>query len=311
MSVEATIRQSMFFGVKVLALFLVMAVGVEAAPPAARAGSKANAQSSASKARKASATKKKTRTRKRTTTRRRPRVPSYVTSSYAQNQTSADVIAGEDPTVRAAAVEALGNMNGSIVAIDPESGRILTMVNQKLALSAGAIPCSTIKIPVALAALNEGVVNQETEVALSRRVSMNLSKALAVSNNTYFEILGRQLGFQKVAYYARQFGLGEHAGYGITGEKPGTYPVKEISASRGGVGRMCSFGEGISVTPLQLGALVSALANNGTLYYLQHPHTADEAQAFTPKVKRYLDIAPLIPHVQNGMRGAVDYGTAR
>ena len=39
----------------------------------------------------------------------------------------------------------------------------------------------------------------------------------------------------------------------------------------GGVGKMCSFGESISMTPLQLGALVSAIANGGTLYYLQHP----------------------------------------
>ena len=50
-----------------------------------------------------------------------------------------------------------------------------------------------------------------------------------------------------------------------------------------GVGRMCSFGESISMTPLQLGALVSAVANGGTLYYLQHPTTSDELAAFEPK----------------------------
>jgi hypothetical protein len=36
-------------------------------------------------------------------------------------------------------------MNGTVVAIEPTSGRILAMVNQKLALSSGAQPCSTIK----------------------------------------------------------------------------------------------------------------------------------------------------------------------
>ncbi len=74
---------------------------------------------------------------------------------------------------------------------------------------------------------------------------------------------------------------------------------------------MCSFGESISMTPLQLGALVSAIANGGTLYYLQHPETADQIAGFTPKVKRILDIAPLIPEMHDGMAGAVDYGTAR
>ncbi len=73
----------------------------------------------------------------------------------------------------------------------------------------------------------------------------------------------------------------------------------------GGVGRMCSFGESISMTPLQLGAMVSAIANGGTLYYLQHPQTPEEVANFTPKVKRMLDIAPLIPEMHDGMEGAV------
>jgi membrane peptidoglycan carboxypeptidase len=47
-------------------------------------------------------------------------------------------------------------MNGTAVVIDPSNGRILAMVNQKLALSPGAEPCSTIKLTVAMAALSEG-----------------------------------------------------------------------------------------------------------------------------------------------------------
>jgi cell division protein FtsI/penicillin-binding protein 2 len=235
----------------------------------------------------------------------------FTASSFTDNLTLGDVTAGEDPVVRSAAIEALGNMNGTALAIDPSSGRILAMVNQKLALSSGAEPCSTIKLSVALAALDEGLITRDTPVNLGGHYTLNLTKALALSINPYFETLGRMLGFERVKHYANMFGLGELAGYNIEGEQLGVYPDTELPAAQGGVGRMCSFGESISMTPLQLGALVSAIANGGTLYYLQHPQTPDEVANFVPKVKRLLDIAPLIPELRDGMEGAVDYGTAR
>ena len=237
----------------------------------------------------------------------------FTTSSFADNLTMGDVTAGEDPTVRAAAVEALGNMNGTVLAIDPSNGRILAMVNQRLALSAGAEPCSTIKVAVALAALKEGLVKADTPVNLGGHYSLDLTHALAKSVNLYFEVLGRAMGFERVKHYANEFGLGELAGYDIPGEQLGVYPDVELPQSEGGVGRMCSFGESISMTPLQLGALVSAIANGGTLYYLQHPTTTDEVAAFEPKVKRELDIQNVIPEILPGMRGAVEFrnGTAR
>ncbi|HEY1679699.1 MAG TPA: penicillin-binding transpeptidase domain-containing protein [Candidatus Sulfotelmatobacter sp.] len=245
------------------------------------------------------------------TTRRHHSYERFTMSSFAEDLTAGDVTAGEDPVVRQAAIDALGNMNGTVVAIEPTSGRVLAMVNQKLALSSGAQPCSTIKLSVALAALSEGLISKETRVSLGGSYRMNLTTALAHSNNAYFEALGRQLGFEKVAYYAHQYGLGELAGYGISGEQAGTYPEEAIPAKLGGVGKMCSFGEGVSMTPLQLGAMVSAIANGGTLYYLQHPTSPEQVASFTPRVKRQLDIAPIIPELSDGMAGAVEYGTAR
>ena len=235
----------------------------------------------------------------------------FYTSSFAEDITEGDVVTGEDAVVRQAAIDALGNMNGTVVAIEPTSGRVLAMVNQKLALSSGAQPCSTIKVSVALAALSEGLIDKDTPVTLGRRSRMNLTNALARSNNAYFEALGRKLGFDKVSYYAHEFGLGELAGYNIDGEHLGIYPEEEISSKLGGVGKMCSFGEGVSMTPLQLGAMVSAIANGGTLYYMQHPTTPDDIANFQPRIKRHLDIAPLIPEISDGMAGAVQYGTAR
>jgi membrane carboxypeptidase/penicillin-binding protein len=235
----------------------------------------------------------------------------FTASSFASAGIFAgDITAGEDPVVRQAAIDAMGDMNGTAVVIDPSNGRILAMVNQKLALSPGAEPCSTIKITVAMAALSEGLVTRDTQVQLAG-FRMNMTDALAHSNNLYFEELGRELGFDRVRHYATQFGLGELAGYNIEGEQLGVYPDKELPASEGGVARMCSFGQGVSMTPLQLGAYVAALANGGTLYYLQHPTTAAAAANLQPKVKRTLDIARFVPDLQDGMAGAVEYGTAR
>jgi len=243
--------------------------------------------------------------------RRRRSFERFYTSSFADGTTEGDVTAGEDPVVRQAAIDALGNLNGTVVAIEPTSGRILAMVNQKLALSSGAQPCSTIKLSTALAALSEGLIDKETEIRLGRRSRMNLTSALAHSNNPYFEAVGRKLGFDKISYYAHQFGLGELAGYQIDGEQLGEYPESEISTKLGGIGKMCSFGEGISMTPLQLGAMVASIANGGTLYYLQHPATPEAVADFQPRIKRHLEIANVIPELSDGMAGAVQYGTAR
>ena len=74
---------------------------------------------------------------------------------------------------------------------------------------------------------------------------------------------------------------------------------------------MTSFGEGIKLTPLQLASLLSAVANGGTLYYLQYPKTASEAKNLTPRIKRQLPIGELLPDLKPGMQGAVEFGTAR
>jgi penicillin-binding protein 2 len=235
----------------------------------------------------------------------------FTASSFAKGDIfAADITTGEDPIVRQAAIDALDGMNGTAVVIDPSNGRILAMVNQNLALSPGAEPCSTIKLSVALAALHEGLVTRDTPVHLAG-FRMNMTDALAKSNNLYFEELGRELGFERVHHYATQFGLGELAGWNIQGEQLGVYPSQAIPQSEGGVARMCSFGQGVSMTPLQLGAFVAAIANGGTLYYLQHPTSPEEVLAFQPRVKRTLDIAADVPNLQNGMAGAVQYGTAR
>src|SRR5262249_37292455 len=135
-------------------------------------------------------------------------------STYADS-VSADDPTFDDPVVRAAAVDALGRYNGSVVAVDPSTGRILAVVNQKIAFSDGYIPCSTIKPTIAIAALEENVINSDTMLKVGRRKYMNLTEALAHSNNPFFEELGRRMGFDTVSRYGRLLGLGELAGYNL------------------------------------------------------------------------------------------------
>jgi cell division protein FtsI/penicillin-binding protein 2 len=206
-------------------------------------------------------------------------------------------------------VNALGPYNGSVVVADPKTGRILTIVNQKLALGSGFQHCSTIKLVCALAGLHEGVVDRDTQIRLGRRSTIDLTTALATSNNYFFAKVGEQLGFEKVHSYAKQFGLGERAGLGIDGESPGS--LTEAPPKFGGVGMMTSFGEGIQLTALQLASLLSTIANGGTMYHLQYPRSADELRRFQPRVKRQLDFGNEIPEIKPGMMGAVEFGTAR
>src|SRR3989441_10663953 len=225
------------------------------------------------------------------------------------DSTSTDDGAYDDPIVREAAVSALGRYNGAVVAVDPNSGRILTVVNQKIAFGDGYIPCSTIKPAIALAALEENVITRDTMLRVGRRKYMNLTDAMAHSNNVFFEQLGARMGFDTVSKYGRLLGLGELAGYNLADEHPGSFPT--APPAYGGVARMSSFGEGIQVTPLQLAALSAAFANGGTLYYLQYPHSQEEVQNFAPKVKRELNIAPILPEIREGLLAAVLYGTGK
>jgi len=230
------------------------------------------------------------------------RVPTYAESG------GNDYVEGDDAVVRRAAVDALGRLNGTIVVSDPGTGRILTMVNQKLALKDGYQPCSTVKVPVALAALSESIVERNTLIRVYGRTTFNMTTALAKSSNQYFASLGQKLGFERMTYYARLFGLGEKAGLDIEGEQAGILPE---TVPKSGMGMMTSFGDGISLTPLEYAALIGAVANGGTLYYLQYPKTQQDAQTLIPQVKRRLDIDEWIPEIKPGMMGAVEYGTAR
>jgi len=223
--------------------------------------------------------------------------------------TEGDVIDGEDLTIRRAAVEALNGLNGAVVVSDANTGRIFSMVNQKLVLQNGFQPCSTIKILAGVAGVMEGEFSRDKVLKLSRREYMDMTTAMARSNNPYFASIGRKLGYSKISYYAKLLGLGETAGLNIPGEQPGIWPDKEVPS---GIGMMTSFGDGIGLTPLQLSSILTTVANGGTIYYLQYPRTQAEIETFVPQVRRRLEnFEPAIQEIRPGMQGSVEFGSGR
>ena len=150
-------------------------------------------------------------------------------------------------------------------------------------------PGSTYKVVVAAAGLQEHVINTETNVfcqgymTLGRRTyrcwkrgghgNVQLYRALVESCDVYFYQLGMRLGVDRIAKYARQFGLGQKTGIDLDRELPGLIPTAAWKKRRFGVpwqkGETLSIaiGQGFDlVTPLQMTLAYAAIANGGTLW---------------------------------------------
>jgi penicillin-binding protein 2 len=217
-----------------------------------------------------------------------------------------DDLTGEDPEVRRVAVNALGNHAGTVVVMDPMTGRVYSVVNQEWALHRGFKPCSTIKLVTGVAGLSENAIPVVDTANDGYR--LDLTSALAHSDNPFFQQVGSKIGADKMVNYARQLGLGEKTGLNVPFEFAGTVP--DFSSNLGA--RMFSHADGFKVTPLQLGTLVSAMANGGRLLTPQIPHSPKDASKMSPKVRRVLDISNEVwQRMVPGMVGAVNYGSGR
>jgi penicillin-binding protein 2 len=147
-------------------------------------------------------------------------------------------------------------------------------------------PGSTYKAFVAAAGLQEGLIQPGTRVfcpghfRLGRRTyrcwkrpghgSMNLHDALVQSCDVYFYQLGLQLGVDRLARFARGFGLGRRTQLGLRGEVSGLVPTAEWKERRFGEPWVrgetvsISIGQGFNLTsPLQLAVAYGAIGNGG------------------------------------------------
>ncbi|WP_038318998.1 penicillin-binding protein 2 [Kingella kingae] len=165
-------------------------------------------------------------------------------------------------------------------------------------------PGSTFKPFMGMALLESGKINQHTVVPApgawsipntshlfrdsvrSGHGSVNLSKAIQVSSDTFFYKLGFELGIEKTAPYLAAFGLGQKTGIDLPNEYQGILPTPEWKEKRfarlpenkrrWNIAEMVpvSIGQGYNTyTPLQMAHATAILANNGVVY---RPHLVKE-----------------------------------
>jgi len=177
-------------------------------------------------------------------------------------------------------VNGISRTNWGALLADPRK----PLVNK--ALSGQYPPGSTFKMIVALAALEAGIINENTSFYCGGRFQLgnqrfhcwkkeghgktDLIQAIAQSCDVYFYEVGKELGEERIAEMARRFGFGETYGLPIAGEKSGLVPTPEWKkAARnipwvGGDTINMSIGQGaLLATPLQLATMTARLVNGG------------------------------------------------
>lgn len=206
---------------------------------------------------------------------------------------------------------------------------------QNRALSGQYPPGSVFKIVVALAGLQEGVFTPEEEVFCNGSYNLgthtyrcwkrtghgrvNLDKSLVESCDVYYYQMGKRLGVDRIARYAKMMGLGRETGLDPGHEKAGLIPTREWKLRRFGIpwqlGETTSVSIGQSfvlATPIQMAALVSAVFNGGIVYKPQLTKWVREQGKrslfeMSPSVVTKLDIRPEhLEKVKKSLAGVVN-----
>ncbi|MBW1886795.1 MAG: penicillin-binding protein 2 [Deltaproteobacteria bacterium] len=216
------------------------------------------------------------------------------------------------------AEKSLRGKMGAIVAMNPNNGEIFAMASspafnpnrfiggidkeewkemvsckdhplQNRAISGQYPPGSVFKIVVALAGLEEEIINPQEEIFCNGSYSLGshtyhcwrkqghgkvrFHRALVESCDTYFYKMGRRLGVDKIAHYGKLLGLGKKTDFGLDYEKRGLIPTREWKLKRWGIpwqaGETISLAIGQSfvlVTPIQMARLISTIFNGGHMY---------------------------------------------
>ncbi len=237
-----------------------------------------------------------------------------------------DLVLSIDADVQRVAEQSFGDFSGAAVAIEPSTGEVLALVSkpdfdlnefsyvtskdyltklynnpQKPSFNRATMsmkpPGSTFKPMEAIAALDLGVINENTTIFCNGGFTfgrffkchggphgaLTVVHAIEKSCNTFFYNLIYKIGLDRWSQYAHRFGFAERTGIDIGDESPGIIPDNNYYVKRYGKdwprSIMASLGIGqgeVNVTPIQLAKYVSLIANNGKSFV---PHV----------VKGYID----------------------
>ncbi len=225
---------------------------------------------------------------------------------------------------------------GSVIILDPSTGRILAMCgspdfdpNEYRSVNAVSIfnnpaifgsyePGSVFKAMTIAAGIDAGAIaptttyNDVGEVNIGKFTIKNsdgkangvqtMTGALERSLNTGMIFAMRKMGATTFADYVKKFGFGERTGIELESESAGD--VSSLDSSSEIYAATASFGQGISVTPLQLAAAYAALANGGLL---KRPYIVDEIRHADGSVdmRRPTDVRRVIDAKTSRLLGAM------
>ena len=203
-------------------------------------------------------------------------------------------------------------------------------------------PASTYKIITAIAGLEEGIIDEKTTFFCPGFLkygnrdyrcwkkgghgTINITNAIAESCDVYFYQTGLKLGVDRLAHYAKAFGLGSQTGIQLDAEAKGLVPTsawkkrKTGVSWQGGETLSVSIGQGYNLTtPLQMAVVTSAIANGGFLVTPQIASRIENAagevvDAVQPVIRGRIPLKPKnLQLVQKGLFEVVNgsNGTAR
>lgn len=251
---------------------------------------------------------------------------------------------------------AMEGKSGAVVALDPRNGEVLALVstpaydpnhfvgrinarewralneNPNLpllnrAIQAQLAPGSTFKPIMALAGLEEGVIDETTTVFCPGSATyygrtfkchkkgghgtVNLHRALAQSCDVFFYMVGNRLGIDKIAKYAEMAGLGKETGIDLPHEKAGVVPSSAWKVRRfrekwyAGETISVSIGQGaLTVTPIQLAHAIGGIVTGGVW---MRPHLVKDERQTVPARKAELNLEN-VNRVMYGMYAVVNEG---